>query len=98
MVYAIDLNDPTNNPLKKFGDIATLLNLFIPLITIGAAVIFLFMILKAAFTILTSGSNPEQVAKAQKTFTYAILGLFLVVSAYMVVKLLGVVLKVDVKL
>lgn len=99
MVYAqINLSDPAQNPIAKFDSLGTILNLIIPLITVGASLLFLVMILSAAFTILTSGGNSEKIGKAQKNLIFAIIGLIIVIFAYIFVKLIGRVFNISLPL
>jgi hypothetical protein len=52
---------------------------------LGFAGIALFiMFLVGGFKYLTSGGNPESVASAQKTITYAIVGLIIVALAFLI--------------
>lgn len=97
-VFALDLNDTAQNPLAKFSSISQFVNVFIPVLNIGAALVFLAMFLYAAYTWLTAGDNPEQIKKAQRTFTFAIFGLIVVVTSYLAIKLIGMVFNVDLKL
>lgn len=57
--------------------------------------LFLVMILMAGFDVLTAAGSAEKLAKAQKTFMFAILGLIIVISSYLIVKLLGVMLGIQ---
>lgn len=98
IVHAIDISDPLQNPLAIFGNIASILNLVLPLVTIAAALLFLIMLFRAAFTILTGAGTAENVAKAQKTVTNAVIGLILIISAYTIVRLVAKVLKLDIPL
>lgn len=55
------------------------------------AVLALFiMFLFAGFTYLTSFGNPEKVKKAQATFRYAIIGLIIFVSSYLILKIIDI--------
>lgn len=98
MVYAMNFADSGVNPLAKVSSLGSLINLAIPIITIVAALIFLFMLISGAFKYITAGDSPEQVKKAQSTFITAIIGLVIVVCAYLIVKLLGYIFKVDMPL
>ncbi|MDO8497752.1 MAG: hypothetical protein Q7S61_04370 [bacterium] len=98
IVHAIDISKPSENPLAIFGNIASILNLVLPLVTIAAALLFLIMLFRAAFTILTGAGTAENIAKAQKTMTNAIIGLILIISAYTIVRLVAKVLKLDIPL
>lgn len=95
MVYALTI-DETNFSPAKFTNLATLINLILPILIIGAAVIFLVMALYGGFTWITAGGNQENLAKAQKIFTSSIIGLVIVISAFVLVKLIGLILKVNI--
>ncbi len=86
--------NPTSFAPAKFGDVSSLLNLVLPLVSLGAVLVFLFMMLRASFTILTGGGVPEQVVKAQKMFMFAALGLGVVLASFIIVKLIGVILNI----
>lgn len=94
MVYALTIN-PTSFPAARIATIGTLLNVIIPLITIGASLMFLFMMIRAAFTWLTSGGKPENLAKAQKMFIWAIVGFVVVLAAFALTKLIGMIFNVN---
>ena len=97
MVYAIEIN-PTNFPNFAPGKIATvpsLMKIILPLIMTAVAVFFLIILLKAAFKILTAGENKEVVAKAQKTISFAVLGLILIVSSFLLVRIIGKILRIE---
>jgi heme/copper-type cytochrome/quinol oxidase subunit 2 len=87
MIYAIDLS--TNFAPAKFTNIATLLNIILPLLTLGAVVIFLFVIIKASFNILTHGDEPKVIEKSKITFGIAIIGLIIVIVSFLAVNLIG---------
>lgn len=93
MVYALDITPNTFTP-AKFSSFSIILSVFLPILTVGAAVVFLVMLLTAGFRILTGGGNPEMIKKAQQTIGFAILGLFIVISAFLFVKLLGVIFNI----
>lgn len=95
MIYAIDIG-PDNFAPAKFTNVATFINVILPLLTIGAALIFLVMTLYGGFTWITAGGNQENLTKAQKIFTSSIIGLVIVIFAFVLVKLIGNILKVDV--
>jgi len=92
MVYAIDISQEGNFEPAKISNISTLLNIILPLLTLGGALVFLVVCLFAAFKMITGGDNKEQIAQAQKTLAFAVVGLFVVVLSFLVVKLLGFVL------
>src|SRR3990167_3372481 len=94
-VYALDFSDPNTNPLARFSTFAHLLNVFIPLLIVGAALLLLVMLLYGAFTILTAAGNPENIKKAQKIFTFAILGLIVVILSFLFVKLISIIFNIS---
>jgi len=51
-------------------------------------VALLIMFIWGAFTYLTSFGNPEKVKKAQGIFRYAIIGLFLYLGSYLILKII----------
>ena len=95
MVYAFTI-DPTSFPAAKVTNIGQIVNLALPLAMIGAGLIFLVITLKAAFDILTNGDNPDALKKAYAAITTAVIGLIIVVASYLVIQLLGVVLKTNI--
>lgn len=93
MVYALDIN-PTTFAAARFGDFASIINILIPLLTTFGAIVFLGMIIFAAFTYMTAADNPESLVKAQKIFFSAIIGLLIVVGGFLIVKLIGFILNI----
>ena len=65
-----------------FGNIIKMSTSFIVLI-------LFVMIVVGAFRYLTSGGNPEGLKKAQGTLKYAIIGVVLFVSAYLILNIIG---------
>lgn len=58
-------------------------------ITLSLAGVALFiMLVVGGFKYLTSGGDPETAAGAKKTMTYAILGLALMIGAYLIFRIL----------
>lgn len=94
-VYGINFADPNNNPVAKISSLGSILNILIPFMTVGAGLIFLVMLIIGSFMYITSGDNPEGVKKAQATMFSAVTGLVIVISAYLVAKLIGWFFKVD---
>jgi hypothetical protein len=94
-VYALNLADKNYFPVAKYSSVASLVNLFSPILITGGAILFLVMLLMAGFNVLTAAGEAEKLAKAQKTFMFAIAGLLIVISSYLIVKLLGVVLNIQ---
>lgn len=98
MVYALNLADPAVNPGARIGTVSVLINVIVPLLMTVGGFIFLIMLLIGAFTYLTSSGQQEQLKKAQQTLTFAILGLVVIISSFIIVKIIGMILKVDIPL
>jgi hypothetical protein len=93
MVFAIDISE---NPIaQKYGSISSILNTLLPLLTIGAFLLFLATALWGAFSWLRAGDSTENVKKAQKILTYAVIGLILVAVSYTAVKLVAMILQIN---
>ena len=89
-VYAaVNLADEKVNPIARVSNMGVLLNVIIPIMTAGAGLIFFIMLVYGGFSYLTSGDSPEGVKKATATMTSAIVGLVIVIAAYLIVKLIG---------
>jgi hypothetical protein len=56
------------------------------------------MLLYGAYMFLTSEGNTDKLKKAQNTLLYSILGLLLVVMAYVITKVIGFLFKVQMPL
>ena len=85
----------TSFPAARIVDISTLLSVIIPLLTLGGGLLFFVIILQAAFKYLTSEGKPEEIAKAQKTLIWAIIGLVVVICAYTFVKIIAMILNIQ---
>lgn len=88
--------NPTTFPAARFTNLGTLINIFTPLLMVGAALLFGGMLLFMAYKWLTAGSDEDQVAQARNIGTYAVLGIIIILSAYVAVKLIGFVLGIDI--
>ncbi|PIQ72866.1 hypothetical protein COY13_01150 [Candidatus Roizmanbacteria bacterium CG_4_10_14_0_2_um_filter_36_35] len=88
MLYAMEIN-PTTFPPARLFNISQLLNVVLPLMMSGAALIFLVMTLYGAFNLLTHGDNPEAIKKAYSTIVFAVVGLVIVIASFVGVKLIG---------
>ena len=98
-VYAqINLADPSKNPVARFNSFAVVINLVVPVLMAIAALGLLAMLVRAAFTIITASGQPENIAKAQKTITWAIAGIIMIVASYTLIRLIGYILNIQDKL
>ena len=66
-------------------------------VILGLAAIALFiMLLVGGFKFITAGGDPKAVESAKKTLTYAIAGMVLTASAYLILRFINVFTGVDV--
>jgi len=98
-VYAeVNFGDKAVNPIAKFDSITVFVNLILPILMIAGGLITLTMLLFGAYQYILSEGNAEKIGKAQSTIVYAIIGLLLVVSSFILTRIIGYVLKVDMPL
>lgn len=80
----------------QIKDIVIVIGNIIKLLAPIAAVAFLAMMLFGGYQLIFSGGDPKAAAGARSTFTYAILGLILVVVVWLLLLLIKNVTGVDV--
>ena len=80
---------PTFFPPARFANISSVTNLLIPIIFVGSALVFLGIMLLGGFKILTAGGDTENIQQAKKLFTYSMFGMVVILTAYLIVKLLS---------
>lgn len=92
---------PPAVPPAKIADILPVIGNIISFLAPAAAIAFLVMFIVGAFKLITSGGDPKATASARSTFTYAIIGLIVVIASWLIlllVKTLTGVSVTDVKL
>ena len=98
-VYAQqDLGD-LYTPGKELGgsaaQISTLLSPILSNVLIFSGIFAFFVIIFAGFTYITGGGDKNKIAQAQNMLNYGIVGLVLVVAAYLITRLIGAVVGFD---
>jgi hypothetical protein len=88
-VYAV--SDPA-----QLSDIVGILERVIKLLAPAAGIAFLIMLLIGGFQFINSGGDPKAAGQARTTLTYAVIGIILVVSAWLILKLIAQITGVDV--
>src|SRR4030042_6286925 len=88
-VYAI--GDPA-----QISDIVGVIGNIIKLLAPMTAIAFFVMLLWGGFQFLTSGGDPKSVAAARTTLTIAIIGVILVIAAWLILLLIENITGVDV--
>lgn len=87
---------PTYFPPARHININSFTNLLIPILLTGAGIVLLVMLFRGAFKIITAGGDAEAIQSGQRLFQYAILGFVVVLLSFIIVKILGFILKVEV--
>jgi len=89
MGNSLTLINPTQN-VHVVGGVATIkgfewifTNVVVSVLGLAGIALFI-MLLIGGFKYLTSAGNPENAASAQKTITYAIIGIVLIALAYLI--------------
>jgi exosortase/archaeosortase len=84
------------------GDVATIQclvplfsNLVVSIVQLAGVALFLVFII-AGFQFITAGGNPKQLELAKNTLTYAIIGIVVIVSAYLILRIIQELTGVDV--
>ena len=91
-IYAAEKWTGLEGPNKDVATIGSLTSLFknaINGITAFTGIVLFIVIVMAGFTYLFSGGDAKQLEKAKHSFTYAIIGLVVIVCAYLILQLIG---------
>lgn len=96
-VSAIEINQYTFAPARVVS-IGSILNVFIPLVLIGAALLCLGMLFFGGVRWLTAGGSKEQVEQSQQTITWAIAGFVVIALSFFLTKLIAFITNVAIPL
>lgn len=83
-----------NFPPACLTDFSKIGSLLLPLIYIGAALYLLGLFLYAGMKYVQSEGDSAQIKAAQQTLTYGILGIFVIMIAYFIVRLVSYILNI----
>lgn len=78
-----------NTPPAQLSSLDTVISTALGSILVIAGAAFVVMLVWAGFNFLNSGTNRDAAAKAQRSLTTAFLGLIIVASAWIILRLLG---------
>lgn len=73
-----------NTPPPKLSDLNERFQEFLPSLLGFGGILLFIMLLSGGFKLLTSGGNPQSAAQARATITYAIIGLIIAASGYLI--------------
>ncbi len=77
-------------------DLQALIQRILGLVVIGAFLVLLFLFLSAGFKYLTSGGEPKGVQSAHNTYTWALIGIALLLIVFVALRLISSFTGVDV--
>lgn len=80
----------------KISDLATVFGSVVRSLLALAGITLFIMLLLGGFRYITSGGDPKGIEGAQKTITYAIIGLVVILLAFLVLVLIRAITGVDV--
>ncbi len=84
-VNGLEVEGPLNNNINTVSDLVSrLLTFLVPL----SLVILLLVFIWGGYDFLLSGGNPQKVKSGKAKLTAGIIGIFLIISAYVLTKLL----------
>lgn len=82
----VDANNPDVATIQGFQCLlANVLSIFLTVVGLGAFI----MLIVAAFRLLVSGGNSQAMEKARNSVTYAVIGLVVAVSAFVILNLIA---------
>ena len=79
----------------KIVNIANLYNILIPLFLIVSGLVLLGMLFLGAFKVLTAGGNPENLESGKRTMTYSVVGFFIIIFSFVIVKVIAYVFNIE---
>jgi len=98
-VYAVQDLSNIYAPGQSLGgssaQIGTLLAPILTNIMIFIGVLGLFVIIFSGFTYITGGGDKNKIAQAQNMLNYGIIGLVLVAAAYLITRIIGMLIGFD---
>lgn len=88
-VYAVDCTANANACPAQISSLLTVMEKVISFLAPVAAIAFFIMLVIGAYKFITSGGDPKGVGAARSTITYAVIGVVLVVAAWLILQLIG---------
>lgn len=88
--------DQLGNPIGVTTDINTVFQNAIRIIFVIAAILVLVYLIWGAFQWITSGGDKEAVDKARKRITHAIIGLFILALAFLIITVVGQIVGINI--
>ena len=74
---------------SRIGDLPGIVSAIVNTLVLFASIIAVIAIIIGGYQYITSAGNPEKAAQAKNTLLYAIIGLIVVYSAYLIISLIA---------
>jgi len=92
LLYSIYLRTVPDNAqtsvMVRYNNFGIMINLFARIFSIGAGVMFFFLILSAGYKLIFAHNKSEALGRVRKQLTIGIIGLLVTISAYWITQLL----------
>ncbi len=72
----------------KYNNLGIMINLFARILSVGAGVMFFFLILSAGYKLIFASNKTDALGRVRKQLTIGIIGLLVTISAYWVTQIL----------
>jgi len=82
-------SDSSGDTPAKIKDLEVIFHNIVSMAAVAAGVATLVMIIVGGFGYLTAGGDPKKAEGAKNTLTYAVIGLVLLISAYIILRFIG---------
>ncbi|HSW90102.1 MAG TPA: hypothetical protein VLH19_04495 [Patescibacteria group bacterium] len=77
-----------NAGIGYYSSISVFINLLLPFAFVVAGLIFLFLIIGAGFTIVTSAGDPKKVEGGKNQILTALIGFIIIFAAYWIIQII----------
>jgi uncharacterized membrane protein len=74
----------------------SLVSVIIAIMTVGAGIWFLFLLVSGGIGIMSAGGNKQALSDAQKKITMGFVGLVVVVAALLIASLIGTIFQIEI--
>ncbi|MFH1971554.1 MAG: pilin [Patescibacteria group bacterium] len=88
MYLAQHFSDVTGKEAATIKDLEVVFGNLVTVIMALAGIVLFILLISGGFRYLTAGGDPKAVEAAQKTLTYAIIGIVVVACAFLILRLI----------
>jgi len=81
-------DDDSTAVIVRYNNLGVMINLFARVLSVGAGVMFFFLILSAGYKLVFASNKSDALGKVRKQLTIGIIGLVVTISAYWITQIL----------